>query len=306
MKIVFMGSPDFALPPLKAVHDKHDVKLVVTKPDKPKGRGKSLAMPAVKEAALQLGLSVSQPKSVKTDEFLNEIKSTGADIGIVVAYGKIIPLAVLEAFPLGCLNIHGSLLPRHRGAAPIQWAVLSGDSKTGVSIMQLDEGMDTGPVFLKKEIPIGEATTAGQLFDELAPLGALALVEALEGIEAGRLTATPQDESAATHARMLKKSDGELNLDSPAQDVSQKIRGLDPWPGAFLKTEKGSLKVFGGVLAQQEGRPGEILEIVGDGVVVGCQSKSVFIKELQAPGKKRLPAKVYVQGQRLKVGESLV
>ena len=300
-----MGSPDFALPPLRALHDKHDVRLVVSKPDKPKGRGKSIAMPVVKEAALEMGLNVSQPQSVKTEDFLNEIKATEADIGIVVAYGKILPRSVLEAFPLGCLNIHGSLLPRHRGAAPIQWSVLLGDDTTGVSIMQLDVGMDTGPVFLKKEIPIGVATTAGQLFDELAPLGASALIEALEGIEDGSLKATPQDENLATHARMLKKSDGEFSFELPGKDVSQKIRGLDPWPGAYLKTEKGALKVFGGVLSEKEGASGTLLEFVDDGIVVACQSKSVFIKELQAPGKKRLPAKVYAQGQRLKCGDAL-
>jgi methionyl-tRNA formyltransferase len=233
------------------------------------------------------------------------LRETGADVAVVVAYGKILPKSVLEAFPHGCINIHGSLLPKYRGAAPIQWAVIDGEKETGVSIMRLDEGMDTGPVLLTKREPIHEDDTAGTLFERLAPLGALAICEALEGLEAGTLEARPQPEEGASHAAMLKKQDGLVDWSQDSSVLAARIRGLDPWPGAFTPYGGGHLKLFGARACEGQGEPGTILSYDETGMVVACGSGACCIREVQAPGKKRMGAAVFARGRRLEIGSML-
>src|SRR5262245_35642350 len=218
-----MGSPDFAVPALEALLTRHQVALVVTQPDKPAGRGSKLTPPPVKVVAERAGLPVLQPKSARAPEVAEALRATGAELGVVVAYGKILPRAVLDAFPRGCINIHGSILPSYRGAAPIQWAVIRGEAETGVTIMQLDEGMDTGPALLERRTPIGEDETAGELFARLAPMGAELLIEAIAGLAAGTLPPRPQDHAAASHAPMLRKADGFIDFTRPASEVAARI-----------------------------------------------------------------------------------
>src|SRR5512143_2256805 len=224
-----MGSPEFAVPCLRALAQHHEVALVVSQPDKPAGRGAQLTPPAVKVAALELGLPVIQPRSARTGELERALRESGAEVAVVVAYGKILPKAVLEALPRGCINVHASLLPKYRGAAPVQWAVIDGEPETGVCIMQLDEGMDTGPVLLERRVPIDPTETSGELLARLAPIGAQALLEVLAQ---PAWQPAVQDHSRATHARMLTKADGAIDFSQPAPAVAARIRGVDPWPGA--------------------------------------------------------------------------
>jgi methionyl-tRNA formyltransferase len=305
MRIVFMGTPDFAVPALEALLKKHEVVLVVTQPDKPAGRKKRLMPPPVKVVAEAAGLPLLQSPSARTPEFLQRLEEVKADVAVVVAYGKILPKAVLEAFPHGCINIHGSLLPKYRGAAPIQWAVIDGEAETGVSIMRLDEGMDTGPVLLTKREAIHEDDTAGTLFERLAPLGAIAICEALEGLESGTLEAVSQPEEGASHAAMLKKSDGLVDWSQDSTILAARIRGLDPWPGAFTPWGGGNLKLFGARSCEGQGEPGTILSYDESGMVVACGEGACCIQEVQAPGKKRMGAAVFARGRRLELGSML-
>ncbi|HTJ41834.1 MAG TPA: methionyl-tRNA formyltransferase [Kofleriaceae bacterium] len=307
MRVVFMGSPDFAVPSLEAlVAAGHEVALVVTQPDKPAGRGAQLTKPAVKLAAEAHGLEVFQPKSARPPEVAERLRATGAELGVVVAYGKILPRAVLEAFPRGCINVHGSILPAYRGAAPIQWAVIHGDAETGVSIMQLDEGMDTGPVLLERRTAIGARETAGELFARLAPMGAEALVEAIARLDS--LAPKPQDHAKASHAPMLAKADGAIDFTRPAREVAARIRGVDPWPGAIATLRDQTIKLFGAEAREREhdaeAAPGTVLAIDHD-VIVACGDGAVAIRELQAPGRKRLTAAQFAQGRGIAVGDVL-
>lgn len=302
MKVVFMGSPDFAVPALEALIAHHEVALVVTQPDKRAGRGKKLAPPAVKPVAEAAGIPVLQPTSARTPQVAETLRATGAELAVVVAYGKILPPAVLTAFPRGCINIHASLLPRHRGAAPIQWAVIEGDRETGVCIMQLDEGMDTGPVLLERRTPIGADETAGQLFDRLAPLGAEAMLEAIAGLAAGTLEATPQDHAAATHAPMLRKEDGAIDWTRPASEVACRVRGVDPWPGAYSQHGADRIKLFGARVLEGAGEAGRVLAVDERGLVVACGEGACAIAELQAAGRKRMSAQAYASGRDLAAG----
>jgi len=305
MRIVFMGSPEFAVPALEAVLAEHEVVLVVTQPDKPAGRGRKLAAPPVKVVAQRAGVPVLQPRSAKTADFAQAMRDTGADIGVVVAYGKILPRAVLEAFPHGCLNIHGSILPRYRGAAPIQRAIMAGDRETGVTIMQLDEGMDTGPMLHVVREPIGDDDTVATMAVRLAEVGAHALLDTLAKIEAGTAEATAQDDANATHAAMLSKVDGAVDWNQPARLVSARMRGVDPWPGAFSYLGADAIKLFGPKVVNGEGAPGTILEVRDDGIVVACGQGAVRIADVQAPGKKRMEAAAFARGRHLALGTVL-
>lgn len=303
-----MGSPDFAVPCLEAVAAHHDVVLVVTQPDKPAGRGGAMAAPAVKQAAERLGLPVFQPPKVRPPEVAATLAATGAELGVVVAYGKILPPEVLAAFPRGCINVHGSILPAYRGAAPIQWAILDGCTTTGVTIMQLDRGMDTGPILLTRALAIGADETAGELFARLAPLGAAALVEAIAGLAAATLTATPQPTTGASHARMLTKDDGAIDFARPAAVVAAHIRGVDPWPGAVAVLAGQVVKLFGAradVGAASARPPGTVVAVDAAGAHVACADGAVVLAALQLPARKRLPARELVNGRRLAVGDVL-
>ena len=306
MKLVFMGSPDFAVPCLEALLAAgHEVALVVTQPDKPAGRGGALTPPAVKRCAEAHGLPVLQPRSVRNPDVVAALTATGAELGVVVAYGKILPPAVLDAFPRGCINVHGSLLPAYRGAAPIQWAVLDDRAETGVTIMQLDVGMDTGPILLTRTTAIAPTETAGELFARLAPLGAAALVDAIAGLAAGTLVARPQPSDGASHARMLDKRDSAIDFARPCAVVAAHIRGVDPWPGAVAARGDESIKLFGAraVPGPAGAPPGTVVAIDDGGAHLACADGVVLVRELQLPGRRRLTARELANGRRLAVGE---
>ncbi len=300
-----MGSPEFAVSSLEAMLARHEVALVVTQPDKPAGRGAAMTAPPVKVVAERAGVPVLQPRSARAPEVALALAATGAELGVVVAYGKILPAAVLAAFPRGCINVHGSILPRYRGAAPIQRAVMSGDAETGVAIMQLDVGMDTGPVLLERRTPIGPRETAGQLFARLAPIGAAALVEAIDGLAAGTLHPVAQDHALATHAAMLTKADGVIDWTQPAAAVAARIRGVDPWPGAVAQLRRHTVKVFGAIEIEAFGTPGTVLAIDARGLIVACGQGAVAIDDLQLPGRKRLSVAQVAQGRGVQVGDVL-
>ena len=335
-----MGSPGFAVPCLRALHAQHEVALVVSQPDKPAGRGGQLTAPAVKAAAQELGLPVIQPRSARTGELRDAMMATGAELAVVVAYGKILPKPVLEALPRGCINVHGSLLPKYRGAAPVQWAVIHGDAETGVSIMQLDEGMDTGPVYLERRVPIDPDETSGELLERLAPVGAEALLEVIAALAAGTARAVAQDHASASHAPMLAKTDGAIDFGQPAAAVAARIRGVDPWPGAHATLRGQPVKLFRaraiagerasaaaasdhatpgaaasshaapaaaapGQTAPEPAAPGTALAIDASGARVACGDGAVVIRELQAAGRKRLAAAQFAAGRGIAVGDVL-
>jgi methionyl-tRNA formyltransferase len=305
VRVVFMGTPDFAAASLRAVAAVHDVALVVCQPDKPAGRGGQLTAPPVKQLAEELKLPVAQPKSARTGELRDALAASGAQLAIVVAYGKILPKDVLEALPGGCINVHASLLPKYRGAAPIQWAVIDGEAETGVSIMQLDEGMDTGPVLLERRIPLDPSWTSGDLFEHLKSVGSQALLEALELIAQGRAHPRAQDHAGATHARMLTKEDGAIDFTQPAAKVAARIRGVDPWPGAQAVLRGQTIKLFRARAEDGRGEPGKVLAIDAAGAHVACGEGAVVIAELQLPGKKRMAAAQLVPGRMIAVGDML-
>jgi methionyl-tRNA formyltransferase len=277
-------------------------------PDKPAGRGGQLTAPAVKVAALELGLPVSQPRSARTGELAGALAASGAELAVVVAYGKILPASVLTAVPRGCINVHGSLLPKYRGAAPVQWAVIYGEVETGVSIMQLDEGMDTGPVLLERRVAIDPDETAGELLARLAPLGAQALLEALGQLAAGTAHPVAQDQAHASHAPMLAKADGAIDFARPAAEVAARIRGVDPWPGAQAVLRGQPVKLFRAQPAPapaSAATPGTVLAIDPAGVRVAAVGGAVVIRELQIAGRKRLPAAQFAAGRGIAVGDIL-
>jgi len=304
-----MGSPEFAVPCLRALASTHDVAFVVSQPDKPAGRGGQLTPPPVKATAVDLGLPVIQPKSARTGELEKALRESGAELAAVVAYGKILPRAVLEALPRGCINVHASILPRYRGAAPVQWAVIDGEPETGVAIMQLDEGMDTGPVLLEKRVAIDPDETSGELLARLAPIGAAALLEAIELIASGRATPIAQDHAASTHAPMLTKADGAIDFTQPAPKVAARIRGVDPWPGAQALLRGQIVKVFRArAAAGTSGAPpaGTVVAVDANGLHVACGDGGVVvIRDVQAPGRKRLTAAQFAAGRGVAIGDVL-
>jgi methionyl-tRNA formyltransferase len=305
MRVAFLGTPEIAATCLRALVGAHEVALVVTQPDKPVGRGGHLAAPAVKVLAQELGLPIVQPKSARTGELAAALASSGAEVAVVVAYGKILPREVLVAVPRGCVNVHASLLPKYRGAAPVQWAVIRGEHETGVSIMQLDEGMDTGPVLLERRTAIEPEETAGELLARLGPFGAEALLAALIEIAAGTARAKSQDHALATHAPMLTKGDGAIDFAQSAERVAARIRGVDPWPGAHAIVRGQVVKLFRARAEHSRGAPGEILAIDARGAHVACGKGAVWIRDVQLPGKKRLSAAQVAIGRGLVVGDVL-
>jgi methionyl-tRNA formyltransferase len=299
-----MGSPEFAVPCLRALAAAHEVVLAVSQPDKPAGRGGQLTAPPVKSAAQELGIPVIQPRSARTGELRDALRAAHAELAVVVAYGKLLPLDVLSALPRGCINVHGSILPKYRGAAPVQWAVIDNEPETGVSIMQLDEGMDTGPVYLERRVAIDPDETSGELLARLAPIGAAALVDAIAAIAAGA-TPVPQDHARATHAAMLSKADGAIDFTRPAPLVAARIRGVDPWPGAQAQLRDQVVKLFRARPASGQGAPGTVLAIDAAGLHVACGEGAAVIRELQAPGRKRLTAQQFAAGRGVAAGDVL-
>ncbi len=306
LKIIYWGAPDFAVPCLQALHERHEVLAVVTQPDRPRGRGRSLAPPAVKVAAEALGLPVLQPKKIRRRSFRQELIEMGADAFVVTAYGKILRPKMLAVPPMGCVNVHASLLPRYRGAAPIQWAVIRGERRSGVTIMLMDAGMDTGPMLLSEAMDLAPDETAGTLHDRLAERGPDLLLKALEGLAAGTLEPQQQDHDLATEAPMLTKEHGRVDFHRPSREVDCHVRGMDPWPGAYTSLGGKTLKVFASAPAPpQGGKPGEVLGVDDRGLLVACGEGAVWLRELQRAGRKRMAAHEMVRGYPVAAGTML-
>jgi methionyl-tRNA formyltransferase len=308
MKLVFCGTPQFAVPSLeKLVGAGFDVKLVVTQPDRPQGRGMELAAPPVKQTALKFGLPVIQPEKIKTNEmFKNQLSGIAPDAIIVVGYGRIIPPWMLQLPRFGNINVHGSLLPKYRGAAPVQWAIANGEIVTGVTTMGLDEGLDTGDILLQREIPISVEDTAVTVAPRLAALGADLLIETLHGLEQGSITPVKQDNARATLAPILKKEDGLVDFNKTATEIFNRLRGFQPWPGAYTLFRGKTLKIGAARPAQAEDvRPRE-LRVSGDKLLVGCGTGTVLeLIQIQPEGKKAITAREFINGYRPTQGERL-
>ncbi len=305
-RIIFMGTPDFSVPALQGLIDGPDqVVAVVTQPDRPKGRGKKLTPPPVKVLAESADIPVLQPTKIKTDEFAGKLRAFQPDLIIVVAYGRILPPSILDLPPYGCMNIHGSLLPRHRGAAPIQWAVLAGDKEAGVTIMQVDVGMDTGDMLLPVSIPVAEDETAGSLFSKLSSLGSCALLEALDLLRQGRLHPVPQDHRLATEAPPLTKEDGSIDWTKSATELSCFVRGMDPWPAAYGFLEGKRFRFFMPVASDLSSdlAPGTIVQADKNGLLLATGAGALLIREIQPEGKKRMSVAAYLCGHSLKAGQ---
>ncbi|MDY2712071.1 MAG: methionyl-tRNA formyltransferase [Candidatus Faecivivens sp.] len=304
MNIVFMGTPDFAVPCLeKIVSLGYPVTGVFTQPDKPKGRGYKLLPPPVKELALRENLPVFQPASVKTDEAYETLKSCAPDLIVVVAYGKILPKRVLDLPRYGCINVHASLLPRYRGAGPIQWAILNGETETGVTTMYMGEGLDTGDMLEQVRTPIGENETADELYTRLSVLGAEALQVTLSKLEGGSLLRTPQDDSLSCYAPILDKSLCPIDFTRPASRIHDQIRGLSSWPAATTTYKGKRLKVYESCLAQGSGQPGEIID--PKKFIVACGEGAVQFVSVQYEGGKRMAADAFLRGRPAEKGEFL-
>ena len=308
MKVVYMGTPDFAVKPLEAlIEAKYEVVGVFTQPDKPVGRKAILTPPPVKVVALDNNIPVFQPDSLKNGvgvEILNELKP---DVVIVVAYGKILPKDFLDFPEYGCINIHGSILPEYRGAAPIQWSVLDGKELAGVTSMQMDVGLDTGDMLLTATTKIGENETSGELYDRLTVMGADLLIETLEKLPKGELTPVKQDDSKSTYASMLDKSMSSVDFNESAQKVHNKIRGLDPWPVALTVLDGKNLKLFSSQISQDlhGGKPGEAV-VLKNGLAIFCgDGKAVVVKDVQYEGKKRMSAADFFRGHPITEGTIL-
>lgn len=303
MRVVFFGTPAFAVPSLEALlREGHQVVAVVTQPDKPRGRSRSvLVPPPVKEAALRAGLPVLQPERPVGDLFLGALRKLQPELGVVVAYGHILRPEALALPVHGMLNVHASLLPRLRGAAPIQWAIAAGEAVTGISIMQMEAGMDTGPVLHTLATPIGPDETAGQLTDRLAQLGAVALTEALAMHRIGALTPRPQDHAAATYAPKVTRDLARLDWQADAADVAARIRAFDPAPGAWTSLDGAEVKLFGPHAVHGAGAPGSILEGT-DGLVIAAGHGAVAVTEVQPTGKRRMPSADWLRGHPLPAG----
>ncbi len=302
MKIIYMGTPDFAVPALKALADSnHEVCAVFTQPDKPRGRKMIKTPPDVKVCAQSLGIPVYQPDSLKNGDSLEIIKSYSPDAIVVAAYGKILPEAVLKIPRYGCINIHGSLLPKYRGAAPIQQSVLNGDKVTGVTTMLMDVGLDTGDILLTCETEIGENETSGELFDRLALLGGELILKTLSMLEKGEITPKKQDENLATHTSKIDKTFCPIDFSKSAFEVHNKVRGLNPWPVASTRISGKTVKIYLTRICDKKGKIGEIISVKP--FVVACGENSVEIVELQPEGKKRMKAEAFLAGHKLNIGD---
>ena len=304
MKLVYMGTPDFAVPALEQLAARHEVAAVFTQPDKPVGRKQILTPPDVKVCARRLNIPVCQPASMRSAEALALLESFAPEVIVVAAYGQILPKAVLELPPYGCVNIHGSLLPKYRGAAPIQQAVLNGDEVTGVTTMLMDVGLDTGDILLTKETPIGENETAAELFDRLAVLGGELILETLDALEQGIVTPQKQDDSLATHTSKIDKSFCPIDFTRPARVIHNQIRGLYSWPVATAVLGGKRVKVHKARLFDGSGVAGTLLSVKP--LVIACGEGAVELLELQPEGKKKMTAAAFAAGHQLRVGDILL
>lgn len=308
MKVVYMGTPDFAVPTLERLIEKHEVAAVLTQPDKPKGRGQKMQYTPVKEVAVKFNIPVYQPLNLKTDEeCVEKIKDINPDVIVVVAYGQILSKEILDIPRYGCINVHASLLPELRGAAPINWSIIRGNNKTGITTMKMDVGLDTGDMLLKEEVEIKESETAGELHDKLMEIGAELLIETLEKIEAGQISPKAQIHELSSYAPMLNKELGHIDWSLDAGSIHNLIRGVTPWPCAYSFYNNTIIKIWNAEKGMDKdyNNPGEIVDVSKDGIRVACGKGSILIKELQEVGGKRMSVSSYLNGHTISRGEIL-
>lgn len=306
MKIVYMGTPDFAVPPLKALYDAgHDIVLVLTQPDSVRDRGKKVKFSPVKEEAIKLGIEVLQPEKIKKDRnVIDRIKMEEPDIIAVAAFGQILSKEILDIPKLGCLNVHASLLPRYRGASPIQRAILEGDKETGVTIMYMEEGLDTGDILTKEKVQIGKKT-ADELHDELSDIGAHLLVETIERIR--EIKPVKQDDSLATYAPMISKADGHIDFSKSPQEIERMIRAFDSWPGTYADMNGKTIKFWEAEIVDEKTDAdfGEILDVRDDGIYISAGGGVLRMTQIQMPGRKRVSVKEFLRGNSIEIGTVL-
>lgn len=307
LKVVFMGTPDFAVPSLRAINEKYGVQAVFCQPDKAVGRGNKIKFCPVKEYALQNNIPVHQPETFKNYACLEILEEYKPDIIVVAAYGKILPTYVLDYCKYGCINIHGSLLPKYRGASPIQYAVLNGDAKSGITIMKMGEGLDTGDIILQSEIDIAEYETSGELFDRMSNLSVKTVLEAIDLIISGNATYTKQDDSLASHVSMITKEMATLDFTKSSNEIIRLIYGMNPWPSAYFLTTDGPFKIHKAIYGNDtDFEPSKIISLSKLGIEVACgDGKSIIITELQKPGKKKMDAHSFILGSKIIVGDSI-
>ncbi len=311
LRIIFMGTPELAAASLAALlrEPAFQILAAVTQPDRPKGRDLKLQPPPVKPLALTAGLPVLQPERARDENFVAELRALAPDLIAVAAFGQILPKVILELPRFGCLNVHTSLLPKYRGAAPIQWAILNGDAETGVTIMKMDVGLDTGDILTQRATPIRDDDNAATLHDRLAQLGAELLVQTIPDYVAGKILSQPQDAAQATHVGKIKKEDGRIDWQQPARAIWNRIRAFTPWPGAFTflagQSQPQLLKIWDAEIVSQQGAPGEILQAEKSGLVIGCGQDALRITLLQREGGRRMSAADFLAGHLLKTGQIL-
>lgn len=308
MRIVFMGTPDFAVPVLESLCDAgHEVEAVVTQPDKPRGRGKEMQHTPVKESALERNIKVYQPVKVKDEEFVDTLRGINPDVIVVVAFGQILPSSIIHLPKYGCINVHASLLPKYRGAAPIQWVIIDGEKETGITTMQMDEGLDTGDIMLKAAVAIDEKETGGSLHDKLAEMGGKLIVDTLKQVEEGSITPVKQDDSKSNYAKMLDKKLGKIDFNKSAGEIERLVRGLNPWPSAYAFLHGKTLKIWDADVREEktDAAPGQIIRVTKDEIEVSTGNGVLIINELQLEGKKRMDTESFLRGYKVIQGEKL-
>ena len=305
MKVVFMGTPDFAVPCLDSlINSKHEVTAVITQPDKPKGRGKKVMPPPIKIKAQESQINILQPKKIRDESFVNQLKDMDIDCIVVVAYGQILPKDILNIPSKGCINVHASLLPKYRGAAPINWTIINGEEVTGVTTMYMDEGLDTGDMILKKEVEISNNMTAGELHDILSIKGAEVLMDTLELVELGKAPRIEQNELISSYASMLSKKTGLIDWSQSADSIYNLIRGLNPWPVAYTKYKDKKMKLWKAKILSENpsNKPGEIFKVNKDGIFVSTGKDTLLIEEIQFPNSRRMTVAEYIRGNEIDKG----
>lgn len=308
MRILFMGTPDIAVGCLqKIIDEKHDIIGIVTQPDKPVGRGKKMGMPPVKELALKYDLPVYQPIKARDEEFVNILKDLNPDLIVVVAFGQILPKSILDIPKFGCVNVHVSLLPKYRGAAPINWVIINGEDKTGVTTMYMDEGLDTGDMILTSEFELNDEITAGELHDIMKEEGAKVLKETIDLIEKGEAPRIPQNHDEFTYAPMMNKTLGQIDFSKSAKEIHNLVRGVNPWPSAYTTYKGQTMKIWKTkVLSEASDKaPGTILKVDKEGIRVSTKDNVILISEIQMPGKKRVLVEEYIKGNSIETNEIL-